>query len=874
MAADTPQTDVYGRREPTSNEKIINTAIGIVLIILGIGSFAALVSSIVGNQNIERAIEGPEYIGLGADVRLVEPQESVINAPHLSLDIASRSPADQAGLEDNDALVSVGGTDIGADAYTVEDIQGLFNSAFRDAVAAGESTIPVTVYRDGETITVDLPVPEDLPADLFELNVPLAVDTEGELGLGLEVQEGIDVPEAYYGLFPESGSPTRAIRPGSRIVAIDGTEITTDMTLEEVQTLVRDEDVPEEEEDYQITLQVEQFVNNRAAPLERTFNKEVAPTLFIGFADELGFIIPILEVVLGIAFIKMGYDLMRFRIGAARWALVAFLWMSAGLVVVFFGVLWIQGKGGDVLNDQPFDLFEGLAAAWFYLVPLILFIPAFRWLGPRQSIIYEGEEPLGVRNTRFAWTLLIPTLAVLVVVAARPLEQTFIKSLTDDVFADARPADFVGLKNYQQLLTFQPVIVDCRIDGRYMVTSVQDESPAAQAGFAEGDVFLSIAGEDVEDAVSERSEYEVRTNEDGVGDEFVADGLTDKEEITRPFNEAFSDLVSAAVDEGDTVEFEVSRPEADGDGRDDVDLEVEAAAVTDSSPGAFGLSTEFEGGCARAPGGKRAIQWTRTELEDRRGDERYEQALAYSLPGSDTAGLKIVAKDPEFVNSVVNTVRFTLTTVVLELIIGMIIALVVNSNFAGRGIMRAAMLVPWSIPTVVAATLWQVMLRPDNTGIINKFLVDIGMLDRPQQWLTDLGPWMNSIIAVDVWKTSPFMALLILAGLQTIPGDIYEAAAVDGANRLRQFISITLPLLRPTIAVALIFRTLDALRAFDVFQVLLDPTRPSMATYNYSTMVDGQREVGYASAVGVLIFIFILIFTILYVRFVGIETDE
>ncbi|MCI0712204.1 MAG: ABC transporter permease subunit, partial [Chloroflexi bacterium] len=575
-----------------------------------------------------------------------------------------------------------------------------------------------------------------------------------------------------------------------------------------------------------------------------------------------------------IAFVKIGFDLMRYQIGAARWALVAFLWMSVGLVVVFIGVMWIQGKGGDVLNDQPFDFFDGLAAAWFYLVPLIIFIPAFRWLGPRQSIIYEGEESLGTRNTRFAWTLLIPTLAVLVVVAARPLEQTFIKSLTDDVFADSRPADFVGLNNYQQLLTFRPVIVDCRIDGRYMVTGVQDGSPAAQAGFADGDVFLSIAGEDVEDAVSERSDLEVRTNEEGVEEQFIVDDLAGNEEITRPFNEAFSELVSGAVDEGGMVEFEVSRPEEDGYGRNDVDLEVDAAVVTDTSPAAFGLSTEFEGGCARAAGGKRAIQWNRTEFEDRRGDERYEQALAYTLPGSSTSGLKIVAKDPEFINSFVNTIRFTLTSVVVELIIGMIIALVVNSNFAGRGIMRAAMLVPWSIPTVVAATLWQVMLRPDNTGIINTFMMDTGMLDRPQQWLTDLGPWMNSIIAVDVWKTSPFMALLILAGLQTIPGDLYEAASVDGANRLRQFFSITVPLLRPTIAVALIFRTLDALRAFDVFQVLLDPTRPSMATYNYSTMVDGQREVGYASAVGVLIFIFILIFTILYVRFVGIESNE
>ncbi len=131
---------------------------------------------------------------------------------------------------------------------------------------------------------------------------------------------------------------------------------------------------------------------------------------------------------------------------------------------------------------------------------------------------------------------------------------------------------------------------------------------------------------------------------------------------------------------------------------------------------------------------------------------------------------------------------------------------------------------------------------------------------------------MTSIVAVDVWKTAPFMALLILAGLQIIPGDLYEAAAVDGASKFRQFFSITLPLLRPTIAVALIFRTLDALRAFDVFAVLLDTTRPSMASYNYNRLVLTRSD-GYASAVGVMIFIFILLFTVIYVRFVGIERE-
>ncbi|RPH71332.1 sugar ABC transporter permease, partial [bacterium] len=286
--------------------------------------------------------------------------------------------------------------------------------------------------------------------------------------------------------------------------------------------------------------------------------------------------------------------------------------------------------------------------------------------------------------------------------------------------------------------------------------------------------------------------------------------------------------------------------------------------------------------CARTRNG--SIIWNlssvedeeRTKLRSMSRDERrsytsYSEAATWSLPSSDK-GLRLLGKDPQFLNSIGHTLKFTFMSVVLVLILGLLIALVVNSSFKGRGLMRAAMLVPWAIPTVVSAVLWQTMMRGDQTGILNKFLVDVGIFDRPQQWFATTGPWMRSIVAVDVWKTAPFMALLLLAGLQVIPGDLYEAASVDGASKLRQFFTITLPLLRPTIAIALIFRTLDALRVFDVFQVLLDETRPSMATYNYYRLVLSGAD-GYASAVGVIIFLFILLFTVVYVRFVGIERE-
>jgi trehalose/maltose transport system permease protein len=232
----------------------------------------------------------------------------------------------------------------------------------------------------------------------------------------------------------------------------------------------------------------------------------------------------------------------------------------------------------------------------------------------------------------------------------------------------------------------------------------------------------------------------------------------------------------------------------------------------------------------------------------------------------------VSARDAAFFTAIGNTLFFAFFTVIAELILGMIIALTVNSSFPGRGLMRAAMLIPWAIPTVVSAKLWEFMLLDNRAGVINDMLVRLGIIDGSVAWLANADSRIWSLIFVDVWKTTPFMALLILAGLQTIPGDIYEAADVDGAGKVRQFFSVTLPLLRPTIAVALVFRTLDAVRAFDVFDVLLGRQLQSMATYNQFVLVETQ-EFGYASAIGVTMFVIILVFTIIYVRALGVDTD-
>src|SRR5213076_3030876 len=154
--------------------------------------------------------------------------------------------------------------------------------------------------------------------------------------------------------------------------------------------------------------------------------------------------------------------------------------------------------------------------------------------------------------------------------------------------------------------------------------------------------------------------------------------------------------------------------------------------------------------------------------------------------------------DADFRHSIVVTIKFTLITVSFEFVLGLIIALVVNSSFKGRGAMRAVMLVPWAIPTVVAAQMWRWMLN-DTFGVVTDLTRKSHVSSNPPSWLTEHP--LASVCAVDIWKTTPFVALLLLAGLQVIPKDLYEAAAVDGANKLQQFWRITLPLLRPAILV-------------------------------------------------------------------------
>ena len=225
-----------------------------------------------------------------------------------------------------------------------------------------------------------------------------------------------------------------------------------------------------------------------------------------------------------------------------------------------------------------------------------------------------------------------------------------------------------------------------------------------------------------------------------------------------------------------------------------------------------------------------------------------------------------VLADPLWWHAVYNTFYFSVISVSLETIFGLLIALIIHSNFKGRGIMRAVILIPWAIPTIVSAKMWGWMLN-DQFGIINDLLMRLSVISDPIAWTSQTNTAMATIIAVDVWKTTPFMALLILAGLQTLPKDCYLVAKVDGIHPVKVFFKVTLPLLKNTILVAVIFRMLDALRIFDLIYVLTPNNEAtiSMSVYVRQYLFDFDRF-AYGSASSTLLFLIISMLTITFVK--------
>jgi len=234
-----------------------------------------------------------------------------------------------------------------------------------------------------------------------------------------------------------------------------------------------------------------------------------------------------------------------------------------------------------------------------------------------------------------------------------------------------------------------------------------------------------------------------------------------------------------------------------------------------------------------------------------------------------------VLTDDAFFNALSVTGIVAGASVAVGLVLGMIIALLVNRSFRGRGIVRASVLVPWALTTVVSAKMWA-WIYDGRYGVANDLLMRLHVIDAPIIFLVRPEVTIWAMIAAEIWKTTPFMALLLLAGLQLIPGELYEAASLDGANPWQTFWRLTLPMLKPTILVALLFRTIDAARMFDLPRVLTNggpgKSTETIVLYTYNTMFT-SLNFGYSSTLAVVTFIIVMSFNFIYIKVLGAPTQ-
>jgi ABC-type sugar transport system permease subunit len=226
--------------------------------------------------------------------------------------------------------------------------------------------------------------------------------------------------------------------------------------------------------------------------------------------------------------------------------------------------------------------------------------------------------------------------------------------------------------------------------------------------------------------------------------------------------------------------------------------------------------------------------------------------------------------DPRFLGALVHTLVFAALSVSLELVLGLVLALLLHGGFAGRGVARTLALLPWAMPTVVVALVWRFLFEP--AGGADALLLATGLVERAPLWLGDpVLAWVPIVLA-DVWKTTPFVALLLLAGLASIDPALYEAARIDGAGRLQTLWHVTLPSLQPALLVAVIFRSVDALRVFDLIFVLTSggpgtATEP-LSMYSFVALLRNLRF-GYGAALAVIVFVLTLLLALLFLRVGG-----
>ncbi|MGH9129596.1 MAG: carbohydrate ABC transporter permease [Acidimicrobiales bacterium] len=223
---------------------------------------------------------------------------------------------------------------------------------------------------------------------------------------------------------------------------------------------------------------------------------------------------------------------------------------------------------------------------------------------------------------------------------------------------------------------------------------------------------------------------------------------------------------------------------------------------------------------------------------------------------------------PGFVGALVRTLVFTAASVAIETVVAIGLALMLNKAFKGRGLLRAAILIPWAVPTVVSATLWKTMFDP-RSGFVDYLLGALHLPGAHTTWLAGAATSWVAIFVADAWKNIPFIAIILLAGLQVIPAEVYEAARIDGASAFQAFRRMTLPLLKPALLVALIFRTLQALLIFDVIYIMTGggpgTSTETLSYLNWKAfLVD--TNFGYGGAISVSLVVLSLVIAGIYVR--------
>ena len=231
-----------------------------------------------------------------------------------------------------------------------------------------------------------------------------------------------------------------------------------------------------------------------------------------------------------------------------------------------------------------------------------------------------------------------------------------------------------------------------------------------------------------------------------------------------------------------------------------------------------------------------------------------------------------ILDDSDFRAAVGRTAYFTVLSVSAEVVLGVLVALLLNQEFKGRAVVRALLILPWALPTIVNAVMWRLIYNPEY-GSLNALLTQVGLLDAYRSWLGDPATAMNMVILADIWKNYPLIALIALACLQTVPKDLYEAAIMDGANAWTRFWKITLPGIMGSLSVAMVLRAIEAFKVFDIFYVMTrggpaDSTKTvSFFVYQESfTYLRAGSGAAYALTVTAMSALMISIYVVMLVR--------